>query len=191
MDVNRTILRPNGRKGGTPFIARNSRGGIGSFVISGMRRKVASRRGPSPSRRGPSPSRRAPSPRAKPASQPPPLAARRTGERNPLDRLAHRHEFTGIVSRIIPGAGGADENRNGAQRPAEAMNGILGASLGLQVAQCRRNHEIFERRRRKSVIPACPSRLCKRTWRGTAKRSPLEKHEAGAGGESAQSRDDA
>jgi hypothetical protein len=158
MDVNRTILRPNGRKGGTPFIARNSRGGIGSFVISGMRRKVASRRGPSPSRR-------APSPRAKPASQPPPLAARRTGERNPLDRLAHRHEFTDYLA-PHSGGWGADENRNGARRPAAAMSGILGASLDLQVAQCRRNHEIFERRRRKSFIPACPSRLCRRTWRG-------------------------
>jgi hypothetical protein len=159
MDVNRTILRPNGRKGDSLHRAKFSRRDRFVRHIGDEAESCKSRRTRSEGQV------REPSPRAKPASQFQPLAARRTGERNPLDRLAHRHEFTDYLA-PHSGGWGADENRKGARRPAEAMSRILGVSLDLQVAQCRRNHEIFERRRRKSFIPACPSRLCRRTWRG-------------------------
>ena len=190
MDVNRTILRPNGRKGDSLHRAKFSRR---DRFVRHIGDEAESCKSPRAKSKSPRPKSKPPSPKSEgQASESAPAARGKTNRRKESSRPArpspriHRHCLA-----HHSGGWGADENRNGARRPAEAMNGILGASLGLQVAQCRRNHEIFERRRRKSVIPACPSRLCKRTWRGTAKRSPLEKHEAGAGGESAQSRDDA
>jgi len=152
MDVNRTIFARTAGKG-TPS-SREILARIGSSVISGMRRKVASRGGQV----------RGPSPRARPASRFP--RSRKTNRRKDSSRPARPSPRIHRLPRASFRGWGADENRNGARQPAAAMNGILGASLDLQVAQCGRNHEIFERRRRKSFIQACPSRLCRRTWRG-------------------------
>src|SRR5208337_5211613 len=117
MDVNRTILRPNDRNGG--FLRRAKFSRRYRFVRHiGDEAESCKAAGEGVGGR----------------------LQRKTSRRENISRPTRPSpRSAGNCAAHLSGGWGADENRNGARRPAEAMFEILCAPVDLQVAQSRRN----------------------------------------------------